>query len=1399
MKIRTVILVLTAFLAVTMNAYNASKLSTDLLEVFHQEAFENERLSVILIMEEQYDPDRLYSQVNHLARNKRRQQTIETLKSFSKDTQREVRTLLSRLENNNQVRKSRYLWISNVIGVRATRDAISILSNHPDISAIHYDPMTPALNGLLNDSNSASSERMSRRNVQRDQGSYYRNVTENVELINAPEVWELDITGEGTIVAVLDTGVNYNHHDLRNRMWEHPEFPNHGYNFVNHNLDTMDNNRHGTHCAGTVAGDGSAGRRTGVAPGSVIMSLKVLDDDGSGEHQMLWEAMQFAVEYGADIMSVSLGWTNVHNTIRAIFRDISTNVLSGGVIMVKSAGNRGNAGITVPGDCPSPVLMPDQTLRGGVSAVFTVGATNYDDEIANFSSRGPVTWQDVPGYEDYPLDPEMGLIKPDITAPGVDVISLSHSNVTGYRDLSGTSMATPATAGVAALMLSRNPHLTPEDIARIIEQSAVPLSETKSNTYGSGRVDAFEAVDQSVCITLTDFAFSDGDNDIPEYGDVIDISITLYNFQVEEAHDMIGTLTSDDEYIDILDGREELGDLEVDSTAAYTDAFSVRIADNVPDGHTASFTVNISVDEDREWNRRFDMKINAPVLFAEPAIVHDPLPGGNNNGFIDPDEALSVFLPLTNSGSAESEQVSFSVTSHSDLAAITSVSDSLFTSIRVDETYYPKINMQISNDADDGDMLPFSYRIETGEYLFAGEFDLVVGSFVPARIGRGEDVNHPEEASPINTFFRSCRSQTVYTKEELNKAGIFDSFSIDRLGYYIVEASEHALTDFIIRIKHTEAADASEHLDGPYETFYQTASYNPQEGYWDMLTSDNPFEWNGRDNILIDTAFSPVAGFSAAGQIRVFDAENGFRYTRFDHPDQTNEETTSISSDKPQIMMLFDAGDGIDNRPQNLAAQLRDTGVLLEWDAPGDNRSTNSPDRRRLAVRSELGSPSRNPDGYNVYKNGNLLNDDLITENHYLAETIDMTRKNYFFVTAIYDDYESRPSNIVDVELRVPDPEFSPSEKIQYDAFLLTITCDLDNAEIYYRLDGDEPTTDDHLYEEPFLIEYRTTVSAKAFKDGWLDSETATQEYHVHYPVEDLEGKPLVNAVKLKWQPPWSPEERMINLNNPNTRLRRSSESSRRSMMQQSRYHKGYNIYRSDAADSFIVINDTPIENEQFIDENLPAGELAYYVTSVYDMGESMPSDIVRLNGIVEKPHFSHEPGDYEQEIYLKIKTSTPYAVIYYTKDGTMPTDSSSVFSDDKPLKINQPTTVKAFAAKKGWQDSEIAKGDFFVLSTDEKAPDLPVTELLNAYPNPFNPETYILFTLAEPDHVTINIYNIKGQKVQTVVNDFLAKGKHRFAWQGDDKHSRNLSSGVYLYQMITSEYNKTKKVLMLK
>jgi len=143
-----------------------------------------------------------------------------------------------------------------------------------------------------------------------------------VKWIGAPQVWEQDYEGEEVFVSILDTGIWYYHSDLFLNMWRNPgEIPDNniddnengyiddyfGYNFDSHLPDPVDDYGHGTHVAGTVAGNGMGGVLTGVAPKAKLMACKVLDSYGSGEESNVWETILYLCDNGGDVMSLSIG------------------------------------------------------------------------------------------------------------------------------------------------------------------------------------------------------------------------------------------------------------------------------------------------------------------------------------------------------------------------------------------------------------------------------------------------------------------------------------------------------------------------------------------------------------------------------------------------------------------------------------------------------------------------------------------------------------------------------------------------------------------------------------------------------------------------------------------------------------------------------------------------------------------------------------------------------------------------------------------------------------------------------------------------------------------------------------------------------------------------------------
>ena len=424
----------------------------------------------------------------------RRLFVVNALKRQAKETQYDLLDYLNTLEINGVVEEIRPLWLVNSVSCYADEWLVDDIAKRDDVMAVYQVEEF----SLPEEDNIAIS-------AERGDG---REIAENLLKVNADQVWDLGYTGEDVLIAVIDTGVKLDHADLQGRFWDGgAEYPNHGYNFYSHNNDPSDGRGHGTHVAGTIVGTGVSGTRTGVAPGAKIMALKVFNNDELTETTMWVEAMQFAVEHGADVLNMSLGQPLPDAAVKLMMRQACDNTLAAGVVAAVCAGNVRQMqsmipipyNIYSPADCPPPHLHDDQMVNpGGTSCVICVGAVDFNDEIAGFSSVGPSTWNDVAQYNDYPYSSgsstNIGLIRPDLCAPGVNIKSLDYSTTNGYCLKNGTSMATPCVAGTIALMLSKDHELTPEQIDEILERTAIPLSAHKSNDFGSGRIDALAAV-----------------------------------------------------------------------------------------------------------------------------------------------------------------------------------------------------------------------------------------------------------------------------------------------------------------------------------------------------------------------------------------------------------------------------------------------------------------------------------------------------------------------------------------------------------------------------------------------------------------------------------------------------------------------------------------------------------------------------------------------------------------------------------------------------------------------------------------------------------------------------------------------------------------------------------------
>lgn len=449
---------------------------------------DSEMIEISVLMKSRCDRNMLNQRASALpTRSERRAFVVDELKRFTEASQRDLKLALAEMEQKGEVTTPRTLWMSNSLYFSATKETILALSKRDDIAHIGYN--------------------IERKWIEDDEkptsANETREITPNILKVNADRVWESGFTGQGVVVSIIDAGVNYNHLDLADHLWDGGEaFPHHGYDVRNDDDDPMDDMGHGTHCAGTVAGDGTAGSQTGVAPDAQIMCIKSVNADGTGGAVKLAEGMEWSVEHGCDIISMSMGLVHPSVTERELFRRTCVSILDAGVSSFICAGNEGFAldqypipqNVRIPGSCPPPYLDPDQMANPGeLSSAIVVGSVDDNDQASFFTANGPCTWQDTE-YGDYAYNPGIGLIRPDVCAPGESIKSLNYTSNTGYKSMTGTSQATPCVAGIAALMLSKNPELSPADICRILEETSVKLTPTKSNLTGVGRVDALAAV-----------------------------------------------------------------------------------------------------------------------------------------------------------------------------------------------------------------------------------------------------------------------------------------------------------------------------------------------------------------------------------------------------------------------------------------------------------------------------------------------------------------------------------------------------------------------------------------------------------------------------------------------------------------------------------------------------------------------------------------------------------------------------------------------------------------------------------------------------------------------------------------------------------------------------------------
>ncbi|CAM4292595.1 S8 family serine peptidase [Kibdelosporangium persicum] len=298
-------------------------------------------------------------------------------------------------------------------------------------------------------------------------GPVHAALDKSVPQVGAPQAWQAGHTGKGTTVAVLDTGIDATHPDLADAVVG-------AQDFTGSATGADDQRGHGTHVASIITG--AHQKYPGVAPDTKLLNGKVLADSGIGTESSVIAGMEWAVTQGTRVVNMSLGTIFPSDGKDPMSLAVNRLTAETGALFVVAAGNRGTLAPGAP---------------GAADAALTVGAVDHDERLASFSSRGPRLGD--------------GAIKPDITAPGVDIAAAKAAHATAGKPvddthvrLSGTSMATPHVAGAAAILMGQHPDWKADQLKSVLMNSARPSSALSVFEQGAGRLDVAKAVTQNV-------------------------------------------------------------------------------------------------------------------------------------------------------------------------------------------------------------------------------------------------------------------------------------------------------------------------------------------------------------------------------------------------------------------------------------------------------------------------------------------------------------------------------------------------------------------------------------------------------------------------------------------------------------------------------------------------------------------------------------------------------------------------------------------------------------------------------------------------------------------------------------------------------------------------------------
>ncbi|MFS0784514.1 S8 family serine peptidase [Bacillus sp. 1P06AnD] len=469
---------------ITKSANEAnSKISDSLLKQFDKK----DKVTFLIKFKEQADPAATAEKAIKTAKDQKksaaqtkymkRSAIVSDLRTTAIKSQGNVTDFLKMQEKVGNASNIHSFYIVNAMAVTATKEVMDKIASLQEVEKI-----------LPNETRHLDATKIEASKAKTNGET--QSIEWNIDHIGAPAVWDMGIDGSGTVVASIDSGVQWDHPALKEHYRgfdpTNPDNPSHEYNFfdaVNGRTEAYDDHGHGTHVTGTMVGSEPNGEnQIGVAPGAKWIAVKALNADGSGTDAQLIAAGEWILapkdasgnpnpEMAPDVVNNSWGGGP---GIDEWYRQIVQAWRAADIFPEFSAGNTTPFNPGGPGSIANPANYPES---------FATGATDNKNNLAGFSLQGPSPY---------------GVMKPDISAPGVNI----RSSVPGSKyqgGWNGTSMAGPHVAAVAALLRQVNANISVEDMEDILITASTPLtndqySESPNNGFGSGLVNAHDAV-----------------------------------------------------------------------------------------------------------------------------------------------------------------------------------------------------------------------------------------------------------------------------------------------------------------------------------------------------------------------------------------------------------------------------------------------------------------------------------------------------------------------------------------------------------------------------------------------------------------------------------------------------------------------------------------------------------------------------------------------------------------------------------------------------------------------------------------------------------------------------------------------------------------------------------------